>query len=68
MAYRLSEEEMTRRALFMIEQNGDKAAETSTALARAMQDCGDEDGAAIWQRIAAIVRERQGARGKATNH
>ncbi len=59
MAYRLSDEEMNRRALFMIEQNGDKAADTSIALARAMMDCGDEEGAAVWRRIAAIVREKQ---------
>lgn len=68
MPYRLSDEEMTRRALFMIEQNGDKAAETSIALARAMLDCGDEEGAAIWKQIAAIVRERQTGARQRTQH
>lgn len=68
MPYRLTDEEMTRRALFMIEQNGDKAAETSIALARAMLDCGDEDGAEIWKQIAAIVREKQSVGRKQTQH
>ena len=31
----------------------DTAAETSIALARAMMDCGDEDGAAVWRQMGA---------------
>jgi hypothetical protein len=55
----ISDADIYRSAQVLIREHGDDAKATAQSRANAFWDKGDDDGAAVWMRIAGAIEELQ---------
>ena len=63
----IAESDIYRSAQVLIREHGDLALEVAESRANKFWDAGDDEGAAVWMRIARAIRDLQKVRPEASN-